>query len=85
MNYNVIQNAITTQTQEQFPDGIISKVGNDKYTKDEAIDKWHSQCHLLRNDEDTLCFTCKVIDSQLDMVITEFVDKRQPEPEVVEE
>ena len=83
MNYNVIQNAITTQTQEQFPDGIITKVGNDTYTKDEAIDKWHSQCHLLRNDADTLCFTCKVIDSQLDTVIKEFVDKRpapQPEP-----
>lgn len=81
MNYNVIQNAITKQTQEQFPDGIISKVGNDSYTQDEAIDKWHSQCHLLRNDVDTLCFTCKVIDSQLDTVITEFFDKRQTQTE----
>ena len=84
MNYNVLQNAITTQTQEQFPDGVISKVGNDKYTKDEAITKWHQQCAALRNDADTLCYKCEVIDSQLNVVddCVEFVDKRpQPEPE----
>ena len=79
MNYNVIQNAITKQTQEQFPDGIISKVGNDSYTKDEAITKWHQTCAALRNDADTLCYTCKIIDSQLDTVgdYKEFNDKRQ--------
>lgn len=83
MNYNVIQNAITIKTQEQFPDGIISKVGNDKYTLDEAITKWHQQCVVLRNDADTLCYTCKIIDSQLDAVgdYKEFVDKR-PAPEL---
>ena len=79
MNYNVIQNAITTQTQEQFPDGIITKVGEDAYTLDGAINKWHQQCILLRNDADTLCYTCKIIDSQLDAVSNykEFNDKRQ--------
>ena len=78
MNYNVIQNAITKQTQEQFPDGIISKVGNDSYTKDAAVTKWHQQCATLRNDADTLCYTCEVIDSQLDTVenFKEFLDKR---------
>ena len=86
MNYNVIQNAITTATQEQFPDGIISKVGNDSYTLDGAITKWHQQCVALRNDADTLCYTCEIIDSQLDKVgvFKEFVDKRQnptPAPE----
>lgn len=84
MNYNVIQNAITKQTQEQFPDGIISKVGNDKYTKEEARDNWHTQCHLLTSDADTLLYTCAVVDSQLNIVdgLYEFKDKRQnPEPE----
>ena len=78
MNYNVIQNAITKQTQEEFPDGIISKVGNDSYTKDEAVTKWHQQCAALRNDADTLCYTCEVVDSQLDKVenFKEFLDKR---------
>ena len=86
MNYNVIQNAITTATQEQFPDGIISKVGNDKYTFEEARNKWHQQCVLLDNDADTLCYTCMIIDSQLDTVggYKQFVDKR-PAPEPNEE
>lgn len=85
MNYNVIQNAITTQTQEQFLDGIITKVGNDKYTKEEARDKWHTQCHLLTGDADTLLYTCAVVDSQLNIVdgLYEFKDKRQtPTPEL---
>jgi len=84
MNYNVLQCAITKQTQELFPDGIITKVGNDKYTLDGAINTWHQQCVLLRNDADTLCYTCKIIDSQLDAVgdYKEFNDKRQnPEPQ----
>lgn len=85
MNYNVIQNAITTATQEKFPDGIISKVGSDSYTKNDAITKWHQTCAALRNDADTLCYKCEVIDSQLNVVdnkYVEFVDKRpQPEPE----
>ena len=79
MNYNVIQNAITKQTQEQFPDGIISKVGNDQYTFEAARTKWHQQCAALDNEEDCLCYTCAVVDSQLDVVsgLKQFVDKRQ--------
>lgn len=88
MSYAVIQNAITTATQEQFPDGIVSKVGNDSYDYNGAIVKWHNQCVLLRNDADTLCYKCEVVDSQLNVVdgCIEFVDKRpQPEPEQIEE
>ena len=78
MNYNVLQCAITKDKQEEFPDGIITKVGNDKYTLDEAVIKWHSQCGALRNDANTLCYTCMVVDSQLDKVgeYKEFYDKR---------
>lgn len=88
MNYNVIQNAITKDKEAEFPDGIITKVGNDKYDLDEAITKWHNQCAALRNEADVLCYTCEIIDSQLDKVgnYKEFVDKRQnPTPEPTEE
>ena len=54
MSYAVIQNAITKDTQEQSPDGLISKVGNDSYpTIDDARTKWHQQCVSLKNDADT--------------------------------
>ena len=79
MNYSVIQNAVTTATQEQFPDGILSKIGNDKYTLDEAQTKWHQTCVALENDADTLKYKCAVVDSQLNIVdgMSEFKDKGQ--------
>lgn len=77
MNYSVIQNVVTTQTQAEYPDGILTKVGNDKYTKDEAQKKWHQQCVALESDADTLKYYCAVIDSQLvvDPKLNEFKDK----------
>ena len=86
MSYAVIQNAITKDTQEQFPDGLISKVGNDSYpTIDDARTKWHQQCVSLKNDADTYCYKCAVVDSNLNIVnnLSEFKDKRiaQPTPE----
>jgi len=77
MNYAVIQNAITKDTQEQFPDGLISKVGNDSYDLDGAITKWHNQCNALRGDADTLRYKVAVVDSQLNIVgnYVEFNDK----------
>ena len=77
MNYSVLQNAVTASTQEQYPDGIITKVGNDKYTKEEARDKWHTQCHSLTGDASTLKYSCAVVDSQLNIVdgLYEFKDK----------
>jgi hypothetical protein len=85
MSYAVIQNAITEATQEQFPDGLITKVGNDSYpTIEDARGMWHSQCLSLKNDAGTLCYKCVVVDSQLNIVdnLSEFKDKRiaQPEP-----
>lgn len=78
MSYAIIQNAITTATQEQFPDGLITKVGNDSYDLNGAITKWHNQCTALRGDADTLCYKVAVVDSQLNTVgnYVEFNDKR---------
>ena len=86
MNYNVIQNAITKNEQAEHPDGIMTIVGEYGSNLDGAIIGWHNQCAALRNDADTLCYTCEIIDSQLDKVggFKEFVDKRQnptPTPE----
>ena len=77
MSYAILQNAITTQTQEQFPDGLITKVGNDSYDLDGAITKWHQQCTSLRADADTLRYKVAVVDSQLNIVgnYVEFNDK----------
>lgn len=68
MSYAVIQVAVTKATQEQFPDGLITKVGNDSYDLDGAIAKWHQQCLLLKNDADTYRYKCAVVDSQLNVV-----------------
>lgn len=87
MSYAVIQNAITTQTQEQFPDGLITKVGNDSYDLDGAITKWHQQCNALRGDADTYKYKVAVVDSNLNIVgnYVEFNDKGvQPTPEPTE-
>ena len=94
MSYAVIQNVVTSATQEQFPDGLITKVGNDSYpTIDDARGMWHSQCLSLKNDVDTYCYKCAVVDSQLNIVdnLSEFKDKRiaqpipEPTPEPTEE
>lgn len=89
MSYAVIQNAITKATQEQFPDGLITKVGNDSYDLDGAITKWHQQCNALRGDADTYKYKVAVVDSNLNIVnnLVEFNDKRiaQPTPEPTEE
>lgn len=90
MSYAVIQNAITKDNHEKNPDGLITKVGNDSYpTIEDARTKWHQQCVSLKNDADTYCYKCAVVDSQLNIVdnLTEFKDKRtaQPTPEPVEE
>lgn len=89
MSYAVIQNAITTQTQEQFPDGLITKVGNDSYDLNGAITKWHQQCNALRGDADTYKYKVAVVDSNLNVVgnYVEFNDKGvvQPTPEPTEE
>jgi len=94
MSYAVIQNAITKDNIEQFPDGLISKVGNDSYpTIDDATTKWHQQCVSLKNDADTYCYKCAVVDSNLNIVnnLWEFKDKRtaqpipEPTPEPTEE
>ena len=68
MSYAVIQNAVTKATQEQFPDGLITKVGNDSYDLDGAITKWHQQCNALRGDADTYKYKVAVVDSQLNVV-----------------
>ena len=88
MSYAVIQNAVIKATQEQFPDGLITKVGNDSYDLDGAITKWHSQCNALREDADTLRYKVAVVDSNLNVVgnYVEFNDKGvQPTPEPTEE
>ena len=90
MSYSVIQNAITKDNQEKNPDGLITKVGNDSYpTIDDARTKWHQQCVSLKNDADTYCYKCAVVDNQLNIVdnLSEFKDKRiaQPEPTPAEE
>ena len=68
MSYIVLQNAVTKATQEQFPDGLITKVGNDSYDLDGAITKWHQQCNALRGDADTYKYKVAVVDSQLNVV-----------------
>ena len=80
MSYAILQSAITKDTQEQFPDGLISKVGNDSYDLDGATTKWHQQCVSLKNDADTYCYKCAVVDSNLNIVnnLSEFKDKRTP-------
>ena len=77
MNYSILQNAVTTATQETYPDGIITKVGNDKYTYDEAQKKWHQQCTSLESDNGTIRYKCAVVDSNLNIVdnLVEFKDK----------
>ena len=79
MSYAILQVAITKQTQEQFPDGLITKVGNDSYDLDGAITKWHQQCNALRGDADTLKQKVAVVDSQLNIVdnLVEYNDKGQ--------
>ena len=89
MNYNVVQVAVTKGTYESNPDGVLTKVGNDKYTLEDATAKWHTTCVALKNDADTYKYKCAVIDSQLNIVDTlvEFRDKgtmpqpTPPEPE----
>lgn len=85
MNYSVLQNAVTKGTQEQYPDGIITKVGNDKYTKEEARDKWHAQCRALSADADTIKYKVAVVDSQLNVVdnLVEAVEKAETQAEPV--
>ena len=90
MSFCVLQSAITKDTQEQSPDGLITKVGNDSYpTIDDARTKWHQQCVSLKNDADTYCYKCAVVDSNLNIVnnLVEFNDKgvAQPTPEPTEE
>ena len=77
MNYSVLQNAVTKNTYEQYPDGILTKVGNDKYTFDEAQKKWHQTCTALESDNDTYKYKCAVVDSNLNIVgnLVEFKDK----------
>lgn len=77
MSFCVLQSAVTKATQEQFPDGLITKVGNDSYDLDGAITKWHNQCNALRGDADTLRYKVAVVDSNLNVVgnYTEFNDK----------
>ena len=87
MRFCVLQAAITKDTQEQFPDGLITKVGNDSYDLNGAITKWHQQCNALRGDADTLRYKVAVVDSQLNIVgnYVEFNDKgAQPTPETEE-
>lgn len=79
MSYAVIQNAITKDNIEKNPDGLITKVGNDSYpTIEDARTKWHQQCVSLKNDADTYCYKCAVVDSNLNIVnnLVEFNDKR---------
>jgi hypothetical protein len=82
MSYAVIQSAITKATQEQFPDGLITKVGNDSYDLDGAITKWHQQCNALRGDADTYKYKVAVVDSNLNVVgnYVEFNDKGVAQP-----
>lgn len=77
MSYVILQNAITKDTQEQFPDGLITKVGNDSYDLDGAITMWHQQCNALRGDADTYKYKVAVVDSNLNVVgnYVEFNDK----------
>ena len=77
MAYAVIQNAVTKATQGQFPDGLITKVGEDSYDLNGAITKWHNQCNALRGDSDILRYKCAVVDSNLNVVgnYVEFNDK----------
>ena len=90
MSFCILQNVVTSATQEQFPDGLISKVGNDSYDYDGAVTKWHNQCVALKNDAGTLKYKCAVVDSQLNIVdnLVEFKDKgvaqAEPEPETQE-
>lgn len=92
MSFCVLQSAVTKSTQEQFPDGLITKVGNDSYpTIESARLMWHNQCVSLKNDEGTLCYKCAVVDSNLNIVnnLVEFYDKRiaqvEPTPEPTDE
>lgn len=82
MSYAILQVAITKQTQEQFPDGLITKVGADSYDLNGAINKWHNQCVALRGDADTLRYKVAVVDSNLNVVdnYVEFNDKAQAQP-----
>ena len=82
MSYAVIQVAITKGTQEQFPDGLITKVGNDSYDLNGAITKWHQQCNALRGDADTYKYKVAVVDSNLNVVgnYVEFNDKGVAQP-----
>ena len=82
MSYAVLQNAITKNTQEQFPDGLITKVGNDSYDLNGAITKWHQQCNALRGDADTYKYKVAVVDSNLNVVdnYVEFNDKGVAQP-----
>ena len=77
MSFCVLQSAVTKATQEQFPDGLITKVGEDSYDLNGAITKWHNQCNALRGDADTLRYKCAVVDSNLNIVnnLVEFNDK----------
>ena len=87
MSYAILQVAVTKDTQEQFPDGLITKVGNDSYDLDGAITKWHQQCNALRGDADTYKYKVAVVDSNLNVVgnYVEFNDKGvQPTPEPME-
>lgn len=88
MSYAILQVAITKDAQEQFPDGLITKVGNDSYDLNGAITKWHQQCNALRGDADTYKYKVAVVDSNLNVVgnYVEFNDKGvQPTPEPTEE
>jgi len=83
MSYAILQVAVTKSTQEQFPDGLITKVGNDSYDLNGAITKWHQQCNALRGDADTYKYKIAVMDSNLNVVgnYVEFNDKGIPNPE----
>ena len=90
MSFCVLQSAITKDNIEKNPDGLVTKVGNDSYpTIEDARTKWHQQCVSLKNDADTYCYKCAVVDSNLNIVnnLVEFNDKRiaQPTPEPTEE
>ena len=72
MKYAVVQN-----TDGNF--NIVSEWGENL---DGAINAWHDQSKLLRNDKPTLKYTCKVVNEKFETVGTwdDTVD-RTPAPE----
>lgn len=71
----------------QFSDGNFLIVSEHGENLDAAIIKWHQTCANLRNDKNTLVYSCSIVNNKWEVVgdYREYADRTPaPTPETTE-